>query len=392
MKRVLASVLALFVCAGAAPDEGGTLAARYERARSTLETERTAERELLVTRERLEGEAATLQDRLISDAARVQELEAAYAQTAVEISTLAAREAELSVEFASDREAVGRLLAVIQRLDADEPPALVVRSDDSLAAARGAMMLGAMLPPVYEEAAILGRQLRVLSETRTALEAKNEQARTEAVALTAARGDLSTLLEETRTAAAVAQARLQVIAAITEEVARETNDLKTLLDRIAELRAQAGPQGGMVVVTPQSGGEAGIGRGSLIRPVVGVAEAGDPAGPGSTPGTEGPQGLWFETAGSAQAVAPADSEVIFAGPYQKFGEVLILELADGYHLLLAGFGRIDVQIGDLVLAGEPVGVLPEMEPSRLYLELRRNNRTVDPAPWMSVELRKASRG
>jgi septal ring factor EnvC (AmiA/AmiB activator) len=67
-------------------------------------------------------------------------------------------------------------------------------------------------------------------------------------------------------------------------------------------------------------------------------------------------------------------------------------LADGYHLLLAGFGRIDVQIGDLVLAGEPVGVLPEMEPSRLYLELRRNNRTVDPAPWMSVELRKASRG
>jgi septal ring factor EnvC (AmiA/AmiB activator) len=91
-------------------------------------------------------------------------------------------------------------------------------------------------------------------------------------------------------------------------------------------------------------------------------------------------------------VAPADSEVVFAGAYQKFGQVLILEITGGYHLLLAGFGRIDVQIGDLVLAGEPVGVLPDVEIARLYLELRRNSQTMDPAPWMSAEFRKASRG
>jgi len=38
-----------------------------------------------------------------------------------------------------------------------------------------------------------------------------------------------------------------------------------------------------------------------------------------------------------------------------------------------------------------VGVLPNGETSQLYLELRRNNLTIDPAPWMSAELRKASR-
>jgi len=88
-------------------------------------------------------------------------------------------------------------------------------------------------------------------------------------------------------------------------------------------------------------------------------------------------------------VAPGDSEVVFAGPYQKFGQVLILEIVGGYHLTLAGLGRIDVRIGDRVLAGEPVGSLPQGMPGRLYLELRRNGQTVDPAPWMSVELRKA---
>jgi septal ring factor EnvC (AmiA/AmiB activator) len=115
---------------------------------------------------------------------------------------------------------------------------------------------------------------------------------------------------------------------------------------------------------------------------------GDPAGPGRTPGSAA-SGLWFVGEGGSEAVAPGDSEVVFSGPYQKFGQVLILEIAGGYHLTLAGLGRVDVRIGDHVLAGEPVGSLPEGSAARLYLELRRNGQTVDPAPWMSAELRKA---
>nr|TFG51594.1 MAG: hypothetical protein E4H34_06060 [Hyphomicrobiales bacterium] len=391
MMRILLPLLALVILSAAAPDQGGTLAERYERARAILEQDRATENQLRETRDNLEEEAQTLQERLIADAQRVQELEAAFNMTSEEIAVLTRREAELAVQFDEDREAVGHLLAIIQRLDADEPPALVVRSDDSLAAARGAMMLGAMLPPVYEQAAVLGRQLRALNETRAALQAKNQLAREEALSLSTARTELSALLAQRRQQAAATETKLVEIAALTEEASRQTSDLKSLLDRIALLRTQGGPESGMVVVTPESG-SGGLQRGSLIQPVVGTAVSGDSAGPGRTPGTIGPQGLWFEAKGAAQAVAPADSEVVFAGAYQKFGEVLILEITGGYHLLLAGFGRIDVQIGDLVLAGEPVGVLPDGEVARLYLELRRNSRTMDPAPWMSAEFRKASRG
>src|SRR5262249_2814131 len=138
-------------------------------------------------------------------------------------------------------------------------------------------------------------------------------------------------------------------------------------------------------------------KGSLLHPVVGDFRPGDPAGPGATPGVA-TEGLWFSAAPGAQTVAPGDGEVIFAGPYQKFGQVLILEIAGGYDLLLAGLGRIDVHIGDLVLAGEPVGVLPgtsmgskREETAALYFELRRNGQTVNPVPWMSTEIRKAKR-
>jgi septal ring factor EnvC (AmiA/AmiB activator) len=71
------------------------------------------------------------------------------------------------------------------------------------------------------------------------------------------------------------------------------------------------------------------------------------------------------------------------------GQVLILELAGGYHLALAGLGRIDVHIGDVLLAGEPVGTLPEGKTAPLYMELRRNGKVVDLAPWVSADIGKA---
>src|SRR5258705_8067376 len=136
---------------------------------------------------------------------------------------------------------------------------------------------------------------------------------------------------------------------------------------------------GMPGVTPKNRGSATRGRTSLRLPVWVAAIRGYPAGPGRTPGVGGPQGLWFEASGSAQAVAPGDSEVVFAGVYQNLGQVLILELVGGYHLTLAGLGRIDVHIGDLVLAGEPAGGLPDGKAGRRFTGLGRNGQTVEPA-------------
>ena len=103
---------------------------------------------------------------------------------------------------------MARLLAVLQRLDNDEPPALALRPDDSLAAARGAMLVGNMLPPVYGEAHALALKLRALGETRAAIERKRIQARVEASALTAARASLAALQVKRAQEAAKADVRL----------------------------------------------------------------------------------------------------------------------------------------------------------------------------------------
>jgi len=45
--------------------------------------------------------------------------------------------------------------------------------------------------------------------------------------------------------------------------------------------------------------------------------------------------------------------VVYSGPFRSYGQLLIINAGDGYHVLLAGMERIDVQLGQFVLAGEP---------------------------------------
>jgi len=366
----------------------GTLTERYEEARRALESNRAAEAKTEAERIRLKRETENLQARLVANATRVQELEQELAGTEAGIDRLNVRARELQAGFERDREPVAHLLAVLQRLDSDEPPALALRPDDSLAAARGAMLLGAMLPPVYERAADLARRLRALQTTLAALEQKGNQARATSAALTNARGELGKLIERRGAETAAAETRLAAIRSVTADVAREAGDLKSLMDRIASLRAQSGQR--MTIVTAATVSRPELRRGALRRPVMGRMMAGGPDAPlPVTAKGAGISGLWFTAQGRAQAVAPADGEVVFAGPYQKFGHVLILEIAGGYDLLLAGLGRIDVRIGDSVLAGEPVGILPQAKEAHLYMELRREGRTINAAPWLAAELRKA---
>src|SRR5262249_31305667 len=104
------------------------------------------------------------------------------------------------------------------------------------------------------------------------------------------------------------------------------------------------------------------------------------------------------TQSGAIVTAPSDGDVLYAGPFRSYGQLLILNAGDGYHVVLAGMGRISVATGQSVLAGEPVGVMGEAKVAstsasgigntgpELYVEFRKDGKPVDPAPWWAVRL------
>jgi septal ring factor EnvC (AmiA/AmiB activator) len=107
------------------------------------------------------------------------------------------------------------------------------------------------------------------------------------------------------------------------------------------------------------------------------------------------KGISMATRAGAQITAPADGWVVFAGSFRSYGQLLILNVGSGYHVLLAGMDRISVDLGQFVLTGEPVAVMGNSSHIAailatgssqpvLYIEFRKDGIPVDPGPWWAA--------
>lgn len=94
------------------------------------------------------------------------------------------------------------------------------------------------------------------------------------------------------------------------------------------------------------------------------------------------KGIIIKTRNMAQVISPYDGAVIFAGPFRGYGNLIIIEHGSGYLSLLAGLENIDCEIGQMLLAGEPVGQMPDDRDAKLYVELRKDNQPINPMLWM----------
>ena len=121
------------------------------------------------------------------------------------------------------------------------------------------------------------------------------------------------------------------------------------------------------------------------------------------------KGVSIATRPGAQVTAPSDGWVMYAAPYRSYGQLLILNVGGGYHVLLAGMERITVDIGQFVLTGEPVAVMGSgthvasfsaagassaigsTQPV-LYIEFRKDGSPVDPNPWWAATEKEKVRG
>jgi septal ring factor EnvC (AmiA/AmiB activator) len=387
----LALLALLLACSAAAaqdtaapastPDELEKLQGEIDAAQKKRDEDEAARERAAIELDALKHEASNI-------AAAIQQLERDFSDADQRIVELSAQDLELTESLAARHDRIAPLMGALQRLRRDPPPALAVAPEDAVAAARGAMLIASVAAQLEIEARALSADLKALSETRLALTAERDATLTREAEMSARRAELADLIEKRQLAVSQladgvtgAESRIAEL----ESRAADMTDLMDWLDDVTVTPAVPSAESatGPVVVASAAAAKESFAsqKGRLRWPAAGSLAA--RFGEAGQNGVAN-QGVSLTTRPSALVTAPADGEIVFAGPFGDYGQLLILAPADGYFILIGGFGRLDAVSGQHVLSGEPLGAMAGTGTSGqglMYIEFRRDGSPVDPVQW-----------
>ena len=376
-------------------------AARDAQSKS-IEAEAALKREI----EQIGADRRKLNQDLIDTAGRIRGVEVQVTATEARLKPLDDNERRIRKSLDGRRAVIGEVLAALQRIGYRPPPALIASPEDALQSVRTAMLLGAVLPEMRHEVEALANDLTALLNVRKQIAAERDRLKNEVASLGSERARMTALVGERQKQQAEREKALDAERARAAELARQVDNLK---DLIAKLEQGLDPATRAAREAARSDSRPALSalrdpgrlapavafaslRGQVPIPVNGVKlkEFGAPDGTG---GVE--KGVSIATRAGAQVTAPADGWVVYAGPFRSYGQLLILNVGNGYHILLAGMDRISVDLGQFVLTGEPVAVMGtgshiaailatgSSQPV-LYVEFRKDGIPVDPGPWWAA--------
>ena len=405
----------------AAPSPVDALKARDQE----LDAARARQRDLVENQAKLRIEIDALgadrrkfNEQLIDTASRIRDVEADIDATEARLVPLDQKERLFQKSLDDRRAVIIEILAALQRIGRQPPPALIVRPEDALQAVRTAIALGAVLPEMREEADALAGDLSDLVGVRKEILDERDRRAENLKQLARDQLRMSILIDERQQKQALAEQSLDAQRQQAADVGRQVDSIK---DLIAKLEASLDPATRAAHAAARSIANdatqpelAALGdpgrlapaaafadlRGRLRLPVNGarIREFGGSDGAGGTQ-----KGLSVAARPGAQITAPCDGWVVYAGAFRSYGQLLILNAGGGYHVLLAGMERISVDLGQFVLTGEPVAVMGDGSQASatvtagpkqpvLYVEFRKDGTPIDPAPWWATNEGEKVRG
>ena len=325
-------------------------------------------------------------------AARIQESEAQITANEAKIRLIEQQRAALRVELAQRQRPLVELTAALQRLSRRPAVLSLLRPGSLQEAVYLRAVLETMLPQVERRTA----GLRTAIARGKVLQAQAEQASADLRASQAELGRRRQTLAslearqrlESRSASSSADREAERALALAEQ-ARDLGGLVGELDKAGRLRGQlaalpgpvlrpAQPQAAQVAALPEATALPTNAPAQYLLPVSGRLVTGFGA---SAPGQVQSRGISIAARGSAQVVAPAAGRVVFAGPYQGYGTIVIIEHGGGWTSLVTGLSVLDTRVGRDLVAGSPLGQAGPGRPV-LSLELRKDGAPVNPLDFL----------
>ncbi|MCR4376926.1 MAG: peptidoglycan DD-metalloendopeptidase family protein [Rhodospirillales bacterium] len=418
---VLAAALGLYVPSALA--QSASPSAKLQDVERKIQSQQAESDRQKVRAEKLKAEMDAVNAELVATAKRVQDQEQLVAELETELVRLENEANQKTQQLRQRRQQFSGAVMALTRIARFPTEALIAQPLSVEDTVRSALLLRAAVPAIEMRAVSLQDELQQLAASRTQVENRRVDLQGAADRLRAEEGRIEAMRKQKAALRAEALSKGRVAQTQANKLAREAKDIRELMDRLAgeskkaqakaeaqaqekakaaaqakaeakaktEAQPESAPQAPdaappVDVAALSTMGSISKARGQLPFPAVGklVGLYGQALDGGQTR-----KGLSLETRDGAQVIAPFDGKVVFAGPFRGYGQLLIIDHGEGYHSLLAGLGRIDTEIGQPVLAGEPVAVMTggdnrsSGEQAILYVEFRRDNQPINPLPWLA---------
>ena len=325
--------------------------------------------------------AQSAKDRVSALTRTIKAYEVGLAALREAMRQAALRDTTLTLQFNAKRARVAQLVGVLSGLDAEPGPLLLLHPTGPLGTVRSGMLLADVTPALQAEAEALRAGLTELHTLR---------------ALQLAAGE--TLFTGLQSAQTARTALSQAISDRTTLPGRFTEDPEVLRGLLASADTLEAFASGLLLDDTGATSFAGA-RGKLALPVLGriLLFPGETDASGVTR-----PGMTLATRPLALVTTPTAATIRYRGPLLDYGNVMILEPGGGYLLILAGLDTVFGEVGEVIAAGAPLGLMGGAAPEAadilapatigggagqtetLYLELRLGATPVDPTEWFAA--------
>ena len=368
----------------------------------------------------IEKTTAGMREALVASAAKRKDLERQVIANEDRLNGLADKEKGVKASLHQRRGLLAEVLAALQRMGRNPPPALLVTPDDALSSVRSAILLGAVVPGIRGETEKLAADLKSLSDLRAEIASERQKYVATMASAIEEEQKMTLLAAENDKLNVKNRAELENEKKRAEELATRATSLEGLISSLetdissakAASEAAKAEEAKRQKLTPSERAKLDADPGlpdknriapayafSALKAKLDLPVAGDVLRAfGDDDGTGHPaQGIAVAAKSGMVVTAPADGWIMFAGPFRSYGQMIIMNAGDGYHIVMSGMDSVTARQGQFAVAGEPLGTMGEkriasaagmhLETERptLYIEFRKDGKPVDSRPWWSAK-------
>ena len=346
-----------------------------EKIEAQIKKEKKVQEENKRKSQALSQEVKSVQKEMVSLAKTVQKHEN-------QLSLLEQKKKELELEQSGLEERLSfsalqmsKIMQAMQTLALRPSEILLVQADTPVQMLRSKQLMQYAFPIIGGMQKKTQEDLSRLSQVKHELQEKIVSIKTTTAELSDKNAQMEKMAQQKKVLQAQYNSSYEQSKAKTDKLAKEAKSLKELLANIQKEQQKK------VAKKPSAGFGSGVfakARGSLRLPAQGkiTQNFGDTTGASQSHA----KGMVLTTRQGAQVVAPFDGVVLFAGPFQNYGQLIIIDHGDNYLTVLAGMDTITTVVGSQLLSGEPVGRMGSNY-TNLYVEVRQNGQAIDPRPW-----------